>query len=207
MPWVLRYVWNCLKLGFTQWRIHQAIVGVIVILGGFVFKDWFSSHQSIIPLYLVAWLAIYTFVVVPAYLWHHIQKIDEKDLEYLLHGFFIGNTFYYKADITQLCAKYDGKSDIERLKNNLTQISVRAPRKSWASIKLQFMNGHQNINNNCYCYFMNHKNKLTLVDDIYQNQQIYLDENSCFFLKLDYDEKYIINEQASLWITVDSWTK
>jgi hypothetical protein len=70
MPWPLRYLWNCVKGGFTQWRIHQAIVGVIAVAGGLVFKDWFSAHKSDIPLYLVCWLVTYILVITPAYLWH-----------------------------------------------------------------------------------------------------------------------------------------
>lgn len=73
--WFLRYLRELLQSGFTQWRIHQAIVGVIVVVGGFLFKDWFSAHQSVIPAYLVGWLAFYTFVVAPAFLWH---QLDEK---------------------------------------------------------------------------------------------------------------------------------
>ncbi len=75
MKWPLRYLVNCVKWGFTQWRIHQAIVGVIVVVGGLVFKDWFSAHRSAIPWYLIGWLAFYTFVVAPAWLWH---QLDEK---------------------------------------------------------------------------------------------------------------------------------
>jgi hypothetical protein len=208
MPWPLRYLMSCVNRGFTQWRIHQAVVSVIAVVGGFAFKDWFSAHPSVnIPLYLVAWLLAYTFVVTPALLWHQLQKIDDKDLEHLLYGFFVGNTFFYKAEITQLCKKYEGKSEIERLKNNLTEITVHAPRKSFASIKFEFMNSRQNTNNKCYFYFLNQKNKLTLIDDIYKDQKIFLDENSCFSFKLDYDDNYIINDEASLWITIDSWTK
>ena len=66
------YLGNCVKYGFTQWRIHQAIVVLIAGVGGFVFKDWFSAHQLAlaIPVYLFFWLLIYTLVVVPAFLWH-----------------------------------------------------------------------------------------------------------------------------------------
>jgi hypothetical protein len=204
--WACRYLRELLKWAFGRWRGHQAIVFVLSVVVGLVGWDWFSAHQAAIPVCLVAWLAFYTFVVAPAYLWHQLQKIDDKDLEHLLNGFFVGNTFIYKAEITQLCKKYEGKSEIERLKN-LTKISVRAPRKSLASIKFQFMNSRQNINNKCYFYFINHKNKLTVIDDISKDQKIYLDENSCFFFKLDYDKNYIINDQVWLWISIDSWTK
>ncbi len=52
---------------------------VVAVVVGFIFKDWFSAHQLalVIPLYLVGWLAIYTFVITPAHLWHQVQKIED----------------------------------------------------------------------------------------------------------------------------------
>jgi hypothetical protein len=77
--WVLRYLWELFKWAFGRWRIHQAIVSVVSVVFGLVGWNWFSVHQPAIPIYLVGWLAFYTFIIAPACLWH--QQNDKLHKE------------------------------------------------------------------------------------------------------------------------------
>ena len=43
------------------------------------------------------------------------QKLDPKDLEHLLFGFFLARTFTYRSEIV-LCKDYKGKFEIEQLR-------------------------------------------------------------------------------------------
>jgi hypothetical protein len=62
-----------------------------------------------------------------------LEKVDAGDLEYLLHGFYFDDTFVYKSEIT-LCKEYKGRLEISQLRDNLTDIRVRAPKNSLARI-------------------------------------------------------------------------
>lgn len=73
--WILRYIGELGAWAFARWRLHQAIVGVLLILGGLVGVSRFSTQPQAIGVYLLAWLAVLTLVVAPARLW---RQQDER---------------------------------------------------------------------------------------------------------------------------------
>jgi hypothetical protein len=79
MKWIILYLRTLLTWSFTQWRIHQAIVAilvaVIVLIGKFIGMSWLNTLSQVIVAYFVIWLVILTFFVAPACLWH---QMDEK---------------------------------------------------------------------------------------------------------------------------------
>jgi hypothetical protein len=80
--WLLRYLHQLLIWSFTRFRIHQAIValvvGVLFIAGNFVGISWLNTLPQAVPTCFVIWFVILTFLVAPACLWH------QQDLKLLL---------------------------------------------------------------------------------------------------------------------------
>jgi len=118
---------------------------------------------------------------------------------------FFDKTFIYAGDFT-LCKKYPGKFEIERLKDGFDMISVRAPKNSRAAIRFQFSNRRQEPGKYAF-YYLDGSGKQSRIENIYESHSIYLDGQSRFGLKLVCDEAYKIDEEASLLVGVESWTK
>jgi hypothetical protein len=133
-----------------------------------------------------------------------LEKIDRFDLQHMLGGVYFGDTFMYGAEIT-LCKKYDGKFEIEHLKDGFDMISVRAPKNSLANISFRFMNARQNLKYRFY--FRDGKEQESEIQNIYECQNIYLDAQARFGLKFVCEEQYLIDERASLTVGIKSWTK
>jgi hypothetical protein len=80
MKWILRYLRELVTWSFTRWRIHQAVVAVIVgvlfIVGWLVCIriSWLNTTPQIIAAYLVVWLMILTLVFAPACLWRQMEE-------------------------------------------------------------------------------------------------------------------------------------
>lgn len=68
--WIFRYIRELGRWAFTRWRLHQAIVGVLLILVGLVGLTRLDPQPRVIGGYLLVWLAFLTLVVAPARLWH-----------------------------------------------------------------------------------------------------------------------------------------
>jgi hypothetical protein len=133
-----------------------------------------------------------------------LSKIDRDDLQRMLYGFFSGHTFFYK--MKHLCKEFSGRLGIEQLKDAYVRISVPAPRNSLAEIQFEFMNGRGNINAKYYFSILQ-QGTAQSIEDIYNDQRILLDDQSCFELKFVCDEHYILNDLANLRIFIQSWTK
>jgi hypothetical protein len=135
-----------------------------------------------------------------------LEKIDRLDLQRMLGGMFVSQTtFMYGGDFT-LCKRYQNNFEIELLTNNFDMISVRAPKNSLASIRFQFSNGRQGAAKYAFYYLDGH-GKQSRIENIYEHQDIYLDAEARFGLKLVHDEGYKINENASLLVGIVAWTK
>lgn len=134
-----------------------------------------------------------------------LGKVDREDLSRMLGGLYYQNTFYYKAEIT-LCKQFKGKFEIEQLRDVFTEIEVRAPKYAWAQIRLKWSNGRQ-IDGKCKFYIKDQNGNPQPIDHIYQDLSVFLNDKSAFSLKLVWDEHYIIEEHAELWVTVSSWRK
>jgi hypothetical protein len=133
-----------------------------------------------------------------------LEKVDRQDLQHMLGGRYFGNTFMYDAEIT-LCKKYDGKLDLEHLKGGFDMISVRAPKKAMANITFHFLNMRQEQQCRFYCRTGNGEE--IAIDNIYECKSILLDDESRFGLKMICDERYLIDDNASLTVGIKSWAK
>ncbi|MGO0789170.1 hypothetical protein ACTOWA_04815 [Herbaspirillum seropedicae] len=134
-----------------------------------------------------------------------LEKVDRSDLSHMLGGIYYENTFFYKGEIT-LCKQFKGKFEIEQLKDVFTEIPVRAPKYSWARIRLKWSNSDQ-LTAKYRFYIVDQDGNPKHIENIYEDLSIFLDDRSCFSLKLTYDENYKIEETAELWVTVSSWRK
>jgi hypothetical protein len=134
-----------------------------------------------------------------------LEKVGRDDLQRMLGGMFLDKTFMYGGDST-LCKKYQGNFEIGLLRNGFDMISVRAPKNSWASIRFQFQNRRQEPDKYAF-HYLDGNGRQSRIENIYEHLNIYLDEQARFGLKLVSDAEYKIDEAASLWVGVESWTK
>lgn len=222
-----KFWWTCIKR--AAWPSLKSAddlyggIGYLALVAVFALLCWLSNIEvtfaspyiQAASLFVLAlfFSFIVQLIVAPVWLYNEararikrLEIVDPNDLEYLLYGFFFGDTFIYKGEIT-LCKKFEGKFEIEQLKNHFIDIPVRAPKNSWAQIKIRFSNARQNANSKYSFYYLNEENQPVLVEDIYEDQKIYVDNKSLFRLKFSCDENYIIHDQATIQVTIISWTK
>jgi hypothetical protein len=134
-----------------------------------------------------------------------LEKIDRSDLERMLHGHFFDRTFIYGAEIT-LCKDYKGPIEIGRLKNgSFDTIAVSAPKNSVAGIRIKF-NKERNAGQYLFEY-RDGDNRVITINNIYEDQQIFLDGQSCFGLRLTTSEDFSLDENSLVRVTVATWTK
>jgi hypothetical protein len=152
--------------------------------------------------FAVCWILLFLVRLVAAPVELDRQKIDPRDLAHLLSGAFLGSTFIYESKIV-LCKDYKGKFEIEQLKE-FDAISVRAPRKSLAHIRLQFF--HPREGGKYLFRYRDGDNKTTSVSNIYETQKIVLDRKSCFGLMLTMDENLPLNDNSLVRVSVEAWT-
>jgi hypothetical protein len=134
-----------------------------------------------------------------------LEKIDREDLCRLLDGYYIGDTFRYKAEIV-LCKRYTGPFELSQLKDVFTEIVVKAPKHSWAAIDFGLSNSRQ-PDAKCLLYVKDGRGEQRLIENIYEEQQVYLDGNSTFSFKIVCEEKYVFHESVDLMITIEGWLK
>jgi hypothetical protein len=134
-----------------------------------------------------------------------LEKIDRTDLEHMLHGRFLGRSFMYGAEIV-LCKDYKGPIEIGRLKNgSFDTIAVCAPKHSVAGIRINFNKGRNA--GQCLFEYRDGDNRVVAINNIYEDQQIFLDEQSCFGLRLVTSEDLSLDEHSLVRVTVATWTK
>jgi hypothetical protein len=134
-----------------------------------------------------------------------LEQIDRTDLEHMIGGrFFDRHTFIYGGDIT-LCKDYKGPVQIGRLKTNFDTVQVRAPKNSVAGIMIQFFHG-RGIDQYLFEY-RDGNNRVVSITNIYDVQQIYLDGQSCFGLRLTLGEDFTLDEHSLVRVSIDHWTK
>lgn len=134
-----------------------------------------------------------------------LEKIDHTDLEHMLGGrFFDRHTFIYGGDIT-LCKDYKGSVQIGRLKAGFDAVKVRAPKNSVAGIMIQFP--HRRGADQYQFEYRDGDNRVVSITNIYDVQQIYLDAQSCFGLRLAFGEDFEFDENSMVRVSVRYWTK
>jgi len=134
-----------------------------------------------------------------------LEKIDRTDLEHMLHGRFLGRTFIYGAEIV-LCKDYKGPIEIGRLKNgSFDTIAVSAPKNSVAGIRISFF--HRRNADQYLFEYRDGDNRVITISNIYEDQEIFLDGQSCFGLRLTTSEDFSLDENSLVRVTVATWTK
>ena len=156
---------------------------------------------------LLAWIVIFIVRLLGAPARLDSRKLAMSDLEHILPGRFVFNEFVYGGDFGLMCLNLTGKFDIEQLRDTFTKVKVPAPANSLARIKIDFMNTRQNIDRKCYFYVLNRKGTPQLVENIYEEQRVRLDGRACFQLKFVHEDSYTLHDQASLRVTVSSWSR
>ncbi len=102
--WVFRYVRELGTWAFARWRVHQAVVGALLIAAGLFGVTRVSTQPQVIGAYLLGWLAFLTLVVAPARLWHQqderlqpaVAFVDHEDDHALDHN---AGIFYRRGTI------------------------------------------------------------------------------------------------------------
>lgn len=135
-----------------------------------------------------------------------LKKIDRWDVENLLFGHFLGNDFIYSGDGIRPCKFFDSKFEIEKLRNIFTEISVPAPKNSKARIRLQYMNGREPTSRIIF-YILGPDGESIEIENIYQEVNVWLNDQAKFSLKISYGDDYSMHENASLRITATGWFK
>jgi hypothetical protein len=190
---------------YTQWKRYLSAVAVTAIL---IVAAAFLPDQ-LRPVNLL--ILIVGFLVVTYWIWAmerarvvELEKIDCTDLERMLRGRFLGRTFLYGAEIV-LCKDYNGPIEIGNLKINFDRIAVPAPKNSVAGIRISFFHGRDAGQ---YLFeYRDGNNKVTSITNIYEDQQIYLDEQSCFALRVMLSEDFPLDQHSLVRVTVTTWAK
>lgn len=156
---------------------------------------------------LLTWIVIFIVRLLGAPARLDSRKFAMSDLEHLLPGQFVFNEFVYGGDFGLMCFNVTGKFDIEQLRDTLTEIKVPAPANSLARIKIRFMNGRQYSGSKYYLYIVDRQSTPRMVENIYEEQRVRLDTKACFQLKVVHEDSFILYDQASLRVTVSSWSR
>jgi hypothetical protein len=83
--WIAQYIWALLRWSLGRWRVHQAVIALLATVGGFLCKNWFSTHLLNIPLYMIVWLLILILIVAPACLWRQQEQRLRPKIAFVDH--------------------------------------------------------------------------------------------------------------------------
>ncbi|MBV8622474.1 MAG: hypothetical protein JO174_03205 [Herbaspirillum sp.] len=207
--------WQIIATLWVLWGIAAFYRDEIALLGdepGFKVLNFILSISPVwqgmlVAAFLLAWLfeSSYRMSQRQEIVLDELSKVDRNDLCRMLNGFYYQNTFYYKAEVT-LCKRFQGKFEIEQLRDVYTEIEVRAPKYAWATIRLRWSNSDQ-LNAKYQFYIQDGNGNLHQIENIYEDLPVFLNDKSTFSLKLDWDERYVIEEHADLLVTISSWRK
>jgi hypothetical protein len=219
----LRFWWECAREAWHgSWSRANALA---TIFGGTILaasawwlgltKEAPSSIEGTVGfalfIYILSllstWIVIFLVWLLGAPARLDSRKLSFSDLEHLLPGRLVFNEFLYGGDFGLMCLNLTGKFDIEQLRDTFTEIKVPAPANSSARIRISLMNGHQNADSKYYFYVLDRKGTPRLVKNIYEEQQVRLDARACFQLKFAHEDSYTLHDQASLRVTVSSWSR
>lgn len=190
----------------AQWSkyLTTAIVTALLMLAAAFLPD---QVKFVTELILIAGILIVTYWIWAAERAQviELEKIDRADLERMLHGRFLGRTFMYGAEI-YICKDYKGSLEIGRLKGGgFDTIAVPAPKNSVAGIRIKFF--HRRDAGQYVFECRDGNNRVISISDIYEEQQIYLDGQSSFGLRLAMSEDFPLDENSLVRVTVTTWTK
>jgi hypothetical protein len=134
-----------------------------------------------------------------------LEKISCTDLQRMLNGMFLENTFIIGGEIN-LCKQYKGKFALDQLCLDFDRVDARAPGDSVAKIGFR-LNAHREWSGKIYVMVRDGHGKIARVDNIYKAMPILLGPNAEFFVKLARDEGVEFEDSTELWVTIEAWTK
>ena len=134
-----------------------------------------------------------------------LEKISRPDLQRMLNGMFLGNTFMLGGEIN-LCKRYTGKFLLDQLCLGFDRIDVRAPGGSVANIGFR-INAHREWSGKIYVAVRDGNGEIARVSNIYEPMPILLGPNGEFFVKLARDEGVEFEDSTELCVTIVAWTK
>ena len=134
-----------------------------------------------------------------------LEKISRADLQRMLNGMFLENTFILGGEIN-LCKQYKGKFTLDQLCLDFDRVDARAPGGSVAKIGFR-LNAHREWSGKIYVTVRDGRGQIARVDNIYEPRPILLGPNGEFFVKLARDEGVEFEDSTELWVTIEAWTK
>lgn len=198
-------LWNFTRAIWSHWgELMSGALSVPLTLAAFIIPN----HTLAIATTL---LGIFCGIMAAYLVWKvernrviELEKIDRQDLQHMLNGLYLGDTFMYGEEWT-FCARYSHRFEFDRIKNRFDMIQVHAPKNSFVTLHFQYLNGREGTGNHAF-YILDGNGQEKRID-IYRPPEIYLDDQWKFGLKLVCDDAYQIDDAASLWVGVKTWTK
>jgi len=133
-----------------------------------------------------------------------LRKVDRRDLQNMLGGRFIGDTFMYPFGMT-LVKQYKNAFELEAIRVNYERLQVRAPRNSLATLSMQFLNLRNQSGG--FAFYILDERGAWRIDDIYGKIDVLLNDEAAFGLKLVTNAGFALAPEASLTVVVETWTK
>lgn len=134
-----------------------------------------------------------------------LQKITRADLQRMLNGVFMGNTFMLGGEIN-LCKQYKGKFALDSLCVGFDRVEARAPGGAVAGIRFK-LNAHREWSGKMHVIVRDGRGQVARVENIYEPMPILLGDNGEFFVKLSRDESVVFEDGTELWVDLETWTK
>ena len=134
-----------------------------------------------------------------------LEKIDSTDLQRMLGGVFMGNTFVLGGEIN-LCKQYKGKFALDQLCVDFDHVEARAPGGAVARVRFKLYAGREWANK-VHVIIRDGCGLIARVENMYEPVPISLGDNGEFFLKVARDDSVEFEDGNELWIDLVSWTK
>lgn len=134
-----------------------------------------------------------------------LEKISRGDLQRMLNGVFMGNTFILGGE-GNFCKRYTRKFDLDQLCVEFDRVEARAPGNAIANIRFR-LNAHREWSGKFYVCVRDGLGRVERVENIYDDKSIRLGNEGEFFVKLVKDDDVHVEDGNELWVTIESWTK
>lgn len=134
-----------------------------------------------------------------------LGRISHPDLERMLNGKFLGNTFILGGEIN-VCKQYKGKFTLDQLCVDFDRIDVCAPGNSIATIEFR-LNTRREWSRKISFLVRDGCGTIARVDNIYEPLRILLGQRGEFSVKLLRGEGVNFEDSMQLWVAIRDWTK
>lgn len=134
-----------------------------------------------------------------------LEKISRDDLQRMLNGMFMGNTFILGGDIN-LCKLYEGKFALDQLCTAFDRIEARAPGGAVARIMFVLYERPE-WSGKLHVIVRDGRGQVERVENIYEPMPILLGDNGEFFVKIERDASVAFEDTNQLSVDLTTWTK